>query len=701
LSLQAARHIKVLTTTNPTHGNLVVISHWSHHQKIIIIDRQVAFVGGVDITGNRWDTPEHRCMPTEPKGAWEKTRDRKYPGVDYYSPAISEFQGDELAHVIGTRGLGGLSYSLQDPAMTVVHKARKLGISGYKKLLARRMTDLSASSETRVPLLPRMPWHDMSLRLEGPVVESVLAVFANRWSVASGPDLMIPNLPCLPPDATRTCPCLVLQSLPMYADGMSQRTIRMSWASSISNAKHFILIEQQYFSTFMNISDDEFGVMKYVYDDVFKDFMSRVIIGHGVKAEYAKYAKDASENDLYEHVIRCGDSVSIIGWAIAHRIKKAIEEGDGDFRVRIVIPAFPDGFGDPRNFDWNDKVTQTVEKKCLMLTMALQYMSTMYIRRVAQKYIGEVKANPINAGKPNYQSLDADKLFKVYCLRSHGTTESGFPVTEQIYPHIKVLITDDVVICGSANLNERSMSGYRDSEIAIMVASEDTASTTLEMLAYEHSGGETCSAGTPIRKFEIMDKIADANTKLYVEAFNGTIPEGNLERQEEYRQRATDLQKMNDRYTQFVNLRDLVNVAERECKRVTLAHKTLCPESGMNKESHTALSSEDCKELGQYRNSSCVVADTERKRLDTMSSDEGPVKKMKDLLGKVVGQLTLAPTTWMREDMHHIADFTREAVFAVSYADTVHYDVEGNPHKFNYRPSDFPNLKVNTLHLLQ
>lgn len=43
-------------------------------------------------------------------------------------------------------------------------------------------------------------------------------------------------------------------------------------------------------------------------------------------------------------------------------------------------------------------------------------------------------------------------------------------VSEELYVHSKVLIADDrVVICGSANLNDRSQNGHHDSEIAIIV----------------------------------------------------------------------------------------------------------------------------------------------------------------------------------------------------------------------------------------
>jgi phospholipase D1/2 len=33
----------------------------SHHQKIVVIDDAVAFVGGIDLSKSRWDTPEHRA----------------------------------------------------------------------------------------------------------------------------------------------------------------------------------------------------------------------------------------------------------------------------------------------------------------------------------------------------------------------------------------------------------------------------------------------------------------------------------------------------------------------------------------------------------------------------------------------------------------------------------------------------------------
>ncbi|HEY7187414.1 MAG TPA: phospholipase D-like domain-containing protein [Vicinamibacterales bacterium] len=47
-----------------------------HHQKIVVVDDQLAFCGGVDLTGHRWDTSAHRVV--EPA--------RKTPVGDAYEP---------------------------------------------------------------------------------------------------------------------------------------------------------------------------------------------------------------------------------------------------------------------------------------------------------------------------------------------------------------------------------------------------------------------------------------------------------------------------------------------------------------------------------------------------------------------------------------------------------------------------------------
>lgn len=43
-------------------------------------------------------------------------------------------------------------------------------------------------------------------------------------------------------------------------------------------------------------------------------------------------------------------------------------------------------------------------------------------------------------------------------------------MTEIIYVHSKLMIIDDrMAICGSANINDRSLLGHRDSEVGIVI----------------------------------------------------------------------------------------------------------------------------------------------------------------------------------------------------------------------------------------
>lgn len=54
-------------------------------------------------------------------------------------------------------------------------------------------------------------------------------------------------------------------------------------------------------------------------------------------------------------------------------------------------------------------------------------------------------------------------------------------VSEELYIHSKLLIADDqIVICGSANLNDRSQLGDHDSEIAIIIQDPDYVESTMD-----------------------------------------------------------------------------------------------------------------------------------------------------------------------------------------------------------------------------
>lgn len=44
---------------DPDHVSSAVYL-WAHHEKIVVVDQSVAFVGGIDLAYGRWDDREHR-----------------------------------------------------------------------------------------------------------------------------------------------------------------------------------------------------------------------------------------------------------------------------------------------------------------------------------------------------------------------------------------------------------------------------------------------------------------------------------------------------------------------------------------------------------------------------------------------------------------------------------------------------------------
>lgn len=54
---QCPDNIKVLR--HPDHARAGVIL-WAHHEKIVVVDQSVAFLGGIDLCYGRWDNNEHR-----------------------------------------------------------------------------------------------------------------------------------------------------------------------------------------------------------------------------------------------------------------------------------------------------------------------------------------------------------------------------------------------------------------------------------------------------------------------------------------------------------------------------------------------------------------------------------------------------------------------------------------------------------------
>ena len=55
---------------------------WAHHEKFLVVDQQIAFLGGIDLCFGRFDNSEHKLLD-ETCHIW--------PGKDYSNPMFKDF----------------------------------------------------------------------------------------------------------------------------------------------------------------------------------------------------------------------------------------------------------------------------------------------------------------------------------------------------------------------------------------------------------------------------------------------------------------------------------------------------------------------------------------------------------------------------------------------------------------------------------
>jgi len=78
------------------------------------------------------------------------------------------------------------------------------------------------------------------------------------------------------------------------------------------------------------------------------------------------------------------------------------------------------------------------------------------------------------------EGIDPDEYITFFSLRNWAKLRGDVLTTEQVYIHGKVCIVDDrLAIIGSANINERSQRGDRDSEIAAVIRDTDMIDCTM------------------------------------------------------------------------------------------------------------------------------------------------------------------------------------------------------------------------------
>ena len=269
--------------------------------------------------------------------------------------------------------------------------------------------------------VPRMPWHDIHMQIVGQPARDLTRHFVQRWNYIlrqRKPTRPTPFL--LPPPDFQPAD---LESLGL--NGTCEVQILRSacwWSLGTPNTEHSIM--NAYVKT---IEQSE----HFVY----------------IENQFFISSCEVEGTRVENH----------IGDALVERIVRASQQRE-DWRAVIVIPLMP-GF---------QNTVDQQEGTSVRLIMQCQYRS---ICRGEASIFGRVRA----------QGIEPEDYIQFYSLRSWGRIgPTKQLVTEQLYIHAKCMVVDDrIAIIGSANINERSMLGSRDSECAAVVRDTDMLWSTM------------------------------------------------------------------------------------------------------------------------------------------------------------------------------------------------------------------------------
>ncbi|KAK0153606.1 Phospholipase D1 [Merluccius polli] len=463
------------------HPNIKVMRHpdhvsssiylWAHHEKIIVIDQSVGFVGGIDLAYGRWDDLEHRLTDigsvtrtvaleqAEASVSNMASNGGAVTSTETNGKAISTAtdSGDQpklkgqgrnkktrfsirrhlhkhrLAHADSISSLeedkSGSVQSLNTDVGELMGNTRFWHGKDYCNFVYKDWIQLEKPFDDFIDrhTTPRMPWHDISSVVHGKAARDVARHFIQRWNFTKKmkPKYRGLSYPFLLPKSHSTageihyqvpnCTQTKVQILRSSCDWSAgikyhEESIHNAYVHVISHSQHFIYIENQFF-------------------------------------------------------ISCADNRHVfnkIGDAIAERIIRAYKEGK-KYRVYVVTPLLPGFEGD----------INTGGGSAIQAVMHFNYRTMI---RGDCSIISQLRRE-MGDQWMNY--------FSIAGLRTHATLE-GRLVTELIYVHSKMLIADDnTVIIGSANINDRSMLGKRDSEVAVIVEDSETVASVMNGEVYQ------------------------------------------------------------------------------------------------------------------------------------------------------------------------------------------------------------------------
>lgn len=275
--------------------------------------------------------------------------------------------------------------------------------------------------------VPRMPWHDVGMQVVGQPARDLARHFVQRWNYLlriKNHTRMMPSL--LPPPEFRP------GELPkMGLTGTCEMQICRSagpWSLG-TPGKTEKSIQNAYLKA-IQLSE------------------------HFVYIENQFFITSTVVNDV--------NIDNNIGNAIVHRIIRAHRDGT-PWKCCVMIPLLP-GFTFP--VDHNDASAVRIIMECQNCTISRgPYSIFAQLRR---------------------EGIDPNEYISFFSLRNWAKVRGDVLTTEQVYIHSKVCIVDDrLAIIGSANINERSQRGERDSELAAVIRDTDMIDCTMAGKPYK------------------------------------------------------------------------------------------------------------------------------------------------------------------------------------------------------------------------
>ncbi|PPR05355.1 hypothetical protein CVT24_007969 [Panaeolus cyanescens] len=275
--------------------------------------------------------------------------------------------------------------------------------------------------------IPRMPWHDVAMQIVGQPARDLARHFVERWNYL----LRIKN-------HSRVMPFLTPP--PEFKSGELQQ-MGLTGTCELQICR--------------STGPWSMGTTKRVEQSIQNAYLKAIQLSeHFVYIENQFFITSTTVNDVKIE--------NHIGDAIVHRIIRAHRDGT-PWKCCVMIPLLP-GFTFP--VDHPDASAIRIILECQNLTIS-RGPNSIY-------------------GRLLKEGIDPNEYISVFSLRNWGKMRGEVLTTEQVYIHAKVCIVDDrLAIIGSANINERSQRGDRDSELAAVIRDTDMINSTMAGMPFK------------------------------------------------------------------------------------------------------------------------------------------------------------------------------------------------------------------------